>query len=49
MDCQNVINRIVAKKLAAGAAKAGCVPCFGAAARVLCINAAEKPAASGKR
>ena len=31
MNRQDLINRLVARKLQAGTAKAGCVPCFGSA------------------
>jgi hypothetical protein len=45
MDRQNLINRLVAKKLqAAGSAKAGCVPCLGSAQRAFCMPAARRQA-----
>ncbi len=43
MTRNELINRLVARKMASNTpAKAGCVPCFGSAARKHCWTASKK-------
>ena len=49
MNRDNLINKLVARKMANGPAKAGCVPCFAGTARKLCWVGVQRPAAAPKR